>query len=224
MFFAFLFMATAYHQICYASDFKDSNVGGEYVNITSITTDDILQYDGTDWVNVQTSTIVPDKAHCWTAGATQPLRQNDAIAPLLKNEGSNIDIISAAFDDSTDECRFINFIIADDILTTGTIDFTLLWYASTAAENDVVWDVRWHEVGDGENWDGLITTTALNTCTSSDTQDIIDKCTGSVNLSTLGWVGGDWVEMNVCRDANHANDDLVGDAQMILFCIDYLQT
>lgn len=159
----------------------------------------------------------------WPAAALLPLQAADSIPPIVKEEGTNSDHLVVGYDDGTDECRFVTFQVPSDADTSGnSATFRIHWYPATASTSEAVWDVRWHEVDDGESWDGALTTESsdASNCAGTAVQDVIDDCSWTETFANLGWVANDIVQMQVCRDADNANDALSGDAYMISFAVE----
>jgi len=164
------------------------------------------------------------KFYVWSASATLPLEAADSVAPILTEAGTSLDQYVAGFDDSADECRLVTFMIPSDVDTSGTATFSLTWYAATAAAGNVVWDARWHEVNEGENWDAALTTDAAAADAADTVQDEITETTWTETMANLGWTAGEVVNCQVCRDADNASDTLTGDGYMISFALEIPRT
>lgn len=158
---------------------------------------------------------------CFTAGATLPLDAADSIPPLTSTAGTNVDIITASFDDSTDECRQVHIKVPSDVQSGSTVTFRNVWNSLTATTGDVIWDTRYQSTGaEGESWDASLTTKAATADTAQGTVKLRTVTTVTETLANLGWAANDDVYIQVCRDANAAGDTLVGDAQLEMYCVE----
>jgi len=152
----------------------------------------------------------------------------DSIAPLVKEEGTNADLLVRAFDDTVDECVGGTFTVPSDITTTGsdTVTFRIRWYSPSVTTNDAMFDFRWHEVGDNESWDGAMTTEEAGAVTTAGTIDLITLDTWTETITNLGWSANDMIEFELCRDADSTGtgiDNLVGDAYVIDFAVEMIR-
>jgi hypothetical protein len=162
-----------------------------------------------------------DRRICWSASDTLPLEASESIATLSKKTGTNIDIIVAQFDDSTDECRSVQISVPSDIQTGATITFRTYWFAETAAANNVIWDFRHTGTGtEGESWDQSLTTETAAADAASSTTNQMTVTSWTETLTNLGWAATDVITGVLCRDANNGSDTLTGDANLIMFCMD----
>jgi hypothetical protein len=164
----------------------------------------------------------------WTAAALLAAEPGDSIAPIVKDEGTNFDLLVRAFDDTTDECVGGTFAVPSDVTVTGgdNATFRIRWYSATATTGDAMFDFRWHEVGDNESWDGALTTEEAGAVTTAGTVDLITLDTWTETMTNLGWVANDVIEFLLCRDADSTGtgtDDLVGDAYVIDFAVEMLR-
>jgi hypothetical protein len=71
-----------------------------------------------------------------------------------------------------------------------------------------------------ETWDAPLLPFAASANSASTTQDNISNATWTSSIASLDWNSSDTVLFEVCRNANHPDDDLVGDANMIDFSIE----
>ena len=183
-----------------------------------IGTDGVANFMGENGVSRK---ITPEPRELWwPASATLPMEAADAVAPILKEEGTNLDQLVAAFDDATDEGRLVQFKVPADVDATGAVIFTWYWYPATAATNNVMWNFRYTTTGaQGENWDVALTTKAAAPAAGDSTQDEISVTTLTTSVSVLGWAANDMISGMIYRDANHASDTLSGDAYLIGFSV-----
>jgi len=159
------------------------------------------------------------KSFVWPASALLPLEAGDSIPPITKDAGTNIDLLTVSFNDSTDECRTASFEVPDDVDTSGTATFRVAWYSQSATSGNVIWDFRWHEVNEGESWDAALTTDASAADAVQGTVDQVTETEWTETLSNLGWTAEETVNGQVCRDADNVSDTLSGDAEVIVFII-----
>jgi len=160
------------------------------------------------------------KEYNWTASALLPLDTDDAIPPILKEEGSNIDILVRAYDASTDECASGTLHVPSDVESGSTITFRSRWYSPTATTGNIMWYFRHLPRAEGEDWDAALTTEAASADATQGTIDQITVTTWTETLSNTGWAASELVEFELCRDANHASDTLAGDAYLIDFTVE----
>lgn len=163
----------------------------------------------------------PVKEYYWSAADTSALEAGDNFAPLTKDAGTNVDLLTASFDDSTDEARQVQFKVPSDVESGSTITFRLIWYSQTATTGNVIWDAR-HTSGDseGESWDSALTTEAAAADAVQGTVDQVTVTTWTETLANLGWAANDLVTLLIFRDANNASDTMTGDAEMIGFGVE----
>jgi hypothetical protein len=175
------------------------------------------------------SGAAPGKEHYYMASGTLALEHTgDSIAPLVKEEGTNVDDLVAAFDDTTDECRGGTLTVPGEVDTGGTATFRARWYAATApgscaSDCTAFWDFKHVPRDDAENWDSALTAESTSD-DSSTTQDVLTETTWTETVSTMGWIANDVVLWELCRDANNGSDDLTGDAYLVDFTIEIPRT
>ena len=161
-------------------------------------------------------TVKPPKEYWWTASALEPLEAADSIPPVSKFTGTNSDILTLSFDDSTDEGRKVSFKVPSDVDTSGTVRFRVLWFSRTATTGNVIWDARNTSTGaEGESWDGALTTQAAAADAVQGTTNQMTVTTWTQSVTSLGWAANDLITSTLYRDANHASDTLVGDAEVV---------
>jgi hypothetical protein len=151
----------------------------------------------------------------------------DSIAPLLKDEGTNADVMVRAFDDTTDEAVGGNFVVPSDIDTSATVTFRLLFYAASAAANDACWDFSHKAItgSNNESWDQSMTIEPSGDCTADANQDETTVCTWTETVTNLGWAASETVFFELSRDADSSggsctSDNLSGDANLITFAVE----
>lgn len=161
-----------------------------------------------------------DKEFVWPASSAWPLEPADSIPPLAKDAGTNVDMLVADFDQSTDECRTVAFLAPPDITAGGTVTFSAYWYAASVTTNNVIWDFRHNSgVAEGVDPDAADTVEASAADAVQGTAGQITVTTWTETQTNLAWVASDLVLGEFCRDANHASDNFAADARAILFAI-----
>ena len=183
--------------------------------------DQVLSTNGTgtlDWVTSSGSDTNADKEYVWPMSALLPLEAADSIPPLAKDAGTNVDMLSVDFDQSTDECRTFTFLAPPDITAGGTVTFTVIWYSASVTTNNVIWDIRHNSgVAEGVDPDQALTTVAAAADAVQGTAGQITVTTWTETQTNLAWAASDSVVGVVCRDANNASDNFAADARAILF-------
>ena len=112
-------------------------------------------------------------------------------------------------------------LVAHNVDTSGSVEFKAIYTTTVAATQEVVWEVRELAVGDSESWDQALTgrsSSAANCAGPSPAKDV-ENCGWTVALSTLGWVADDWVELEFCRDPDHADDTNAQTMRLLQFVI-----
>lgn len=157
-----------------------------------------------------------EKEFWWEASATLASQAADAIAPISKIAGTNVDVYVASFDAAADECRAMQFKVPSDVKSGSTITFRNIWFSQTATSGNVIWDWRYTATGaNGETWDAALTTKASAASAVQGTVKLTTQTTATESLATLGWATNDLITINVCRDADNGSDTLVGDAELL---------
>ena len=162
------------------------------------------------------------KVFVWPASATLPLETADSIPPITKDAGTNVDQLAVAFDDSTDECRTVNFEVPPDV-ASGTVTFHVKWYSAAATSGSTMWDIRHNGgVAEGVDPDQALTTVSAASDAAQRTPRMITVTSWTETIANLGWAASDQVDMEVCRDGNGTagTDNLVGDALATQFSVD----
>jgi len=153
----------------------------------------------------------------WMAAQLLPVEPADALAPLLKKEGTNVDLMVRAFDDSTDEGAGGSFVVPSDVKAGSTITFRAVWYAENAGPTTVKWNFKHMAVSEGEDWDQAFTTEAAGEDDAQSSGTEIVTTTWTETLSNTGWAASDLVNFIVERDST---DTLSGDANLISFSVE----
>lgn len=160
------------------------------------------------------------KEYYWPASALLPLEAADSIPPINKIAGTNIDLLTLDFNDSTDECRAVSFKIPATINTGGTATFGTTWRSAAATSGNLMMDFRHNSgISEGTDPDQSLTTEAAAADAVQGTVGQLTFTTWTETMSNLGWAAGQMVVGVFCRDANHASDTLAGDSQHVDFWI-----
>ena len=171
-------------------------------------------FKGTVDLSLATISGLPSREFIFPASSLEPLEAADSIPPLTKTTGTNVDEFSESFDATTDEGRKVSLIVPSDVDASGTVDFTFYWWSNSVTTGNVTWDVRYGGTGgDNETWDQSLTTSTIS-CDPGSTTKFVVRCTVSVSVATLGWVGADAIQVMIYRDANNAADTMSGDAEL----------
>jgi hypothetical protein len=147
------------------------------------------------------------------ANAMQGLLASGTIAPVLVDEGTNVDVAVAHFDNTGDSCRAATFTVPADVESGTSVTFYIPWYSPDVTSGNVIWDVR-HTSGisEGTSWDQSLTTETAAADAVQGTVDQITVTTWTETLSNLGWTADEVVFLNVCRDQDNASDTMAGSA------------
>ncbi len=161
---------------------------------------------------------IPPKEFVYPAYALAALEHgSDSSPPLSRSTGTNVDVLTATYDDSTDECLGAAFTVPANV-TTGTVTFAIVWFSSSATSGNIIWDIR-HSGGqaEGVTWDTALTTVAAAADATQGTVNQVTRTTWTETITNLTWAANDIVNFELCRDANNASDTLVGDARLVTF-------
>lgn len=171
-----------------------------------------------EWQSCGGSDTNAQKIFVWPASATLPLEAADSVPSISRDTGTNVDVLGVAFDDSTDECRTLNFKVPSDV-ASGTVTFGVDWF-SAATSGNVIWDARYQSTGaEAESWDATLTTLAFAADAVQGTVRQITVSTQTETIANLGWAAGDNINVVFCRDANAAGDTMATDAIAVNFTI-----
>jgi len=120
------------------------------------------------------------------------------------------------FDDTIDE--FMDFLCKLEGYAGGGLTFTLVWSATTATTNEVVWGIAIRAMPDDtEDIDGA------HAYQYNYVTDTAPSASGEVSYPTVAftdgadmdsWAEGELAIVRVTRDADNGDDDLVGDAEL----------
>lgn len=141
-------------------------------------------------------------------------------APIEKINGTNVDKLVCAFDDTTEEYRNGILHVPTDVDTSGTVTFRAYLYAKTAAASKNI-ELRFGHVArnDSEAFDTAYTNVDSGDKAIDATQGDLTEVTFTATVSTLSWAASDQVYFRVSRIAPSANN-LSGDMYLESFAIE----
>jgi len=140
-------------------------------------------------------------------------------APIIVDTGTNGEIDSNAFDDTTEEFVEGNFQVPADLDTSGTVTFRSIGYAQTAVASKNIELTFYHSAkADGESWDAAYATKISGDLATDGTQDQLDVFAWTETVSNLGWAALDNVRWKIGRTAPSA-DNLSDDWNQVHFSI-----
>lgn len=175
----------------------------------------------------QVLTAIDDETAEWDdpaggGGVQQVLDAHNVVLPdtnfpsIGKTVGSNWLYRTLDFDPSTDEAGYWTMQIPTWLATITAAKLTLYWTASSGTAAQLAyWEVVTRSVNNDEVIDALTTPDdAIDTGNDAliATNDLHKL---EIALTTTGWAAGDMLQIKLFRDANHASDNLSGDAKLI---------
>lgn len=135
-------------------------------------------------------------------------------APLeVINSGSitNVRLLGQAFDDTTNETVTREFKVPSDIDTAGTVTFSVIGIAQTAASANVEYRFA-HSVSNSAEQSDVAYTNEDSGAKAVDTnQDYNTYFTWTETVSNLGWAASDMCKFQLTRLAAGGNDTLSDD-------------
>jgi len=148
--------------------------------------------------------------YTWPMAALDP--SSSAFAPVYFLDGTNVDKLVVAFDDTTEEFRVGQVTIPTDIDTAGNITFRITGHADTvhATNNLLKATVGYRVVADTASWDQTYTDSSQDDFATDGTQDDIDTITWT--LSASGFTANGLLQFRVSREVPATSaSKLVGD-------------
>jgi hypothetical protein len=123
------------------------------------------------------------------------------------------------FDDTTDEAAVFSAVLPRSYAGGGLTVY--IHYAMTSAEaDDVIWQAAIERIGDGVqdiDADGFAAAQSSGAVTVPGTSGLVDICTvvftDGAQMDSLAV--GEAFRLKINRDADNANDDAVGDAELV---------
>ena len=166
----------------------------------------------------------PDKEITYLPGSFESNNANPAALVFLN--GTNVDTMVRAFDDTTVEYVEGKFVVPGDVNTSGTVTLrTYSMAATTAASKNVEYTFEHLSLNDAEDFDPTspYTSEVSGDLAVDTTQDNIQEDTWTETISNLGWAANDIVLFRLSRTEPSAND-LTGDLYLFSFTIEIPRT
>jgi hypothetical protein len=126
------------------------------------------------------------------AAALQPVKEA-APAPLLLLDGTNLDTLVRAYDDTIEEYVGNSFPVPANIDTGESVTFRTWVMAATAASANVAQRFAHYAMGDGETFDGTYTNENSGDKAIDSNQDDFSMITWTETVTNLGWAANDLV-------------------------------
>lgn len=165
----------------------------------------------------------PDKEITYLPGSFESNNANPASLEFLN--GTNVDTMVRAFDDTTVEYVNGKFVVPGDVNTGGTVTFRMYGMAATAAASRFV-EFTFESTGrnDAEDFDIAYADTIISGDLAIDTtQDNLQEDTWSETITNLGWAANDLVFFRLSRTPP-TGTDLTGDFYLFSFTIEIPRT
>jgi hypothetical protein len=150
---------------------------------------------------------MPDFVVQWSAAALE--NNYTPVAPPEQDTTTNIIRKVRAFDYNTIEYADGHFEVPPDMDTTGTITFSVQWYARTvpSPSENVIWQIEHAAVATTEDQDSATFTAEVAAASATGTtQNALVRATWTETRANLGWVAGDTVYVKWSRKSTDAND------------------
>lgn len=150
--------------------------------------------------------------------ALLPMESSTATLQII--DGTNVDEMVAAFDDTTEEYLNGKFTVPQNI-TSGNVTFRASVRAATgAASKNVALTFGHSYKSNGDDFDSAYSDEDSGDKAINATTENITVITWMQTVSTLGWAAGGLVHFRVSRPAASANN-LSGDMFLMNFEIDF---
>ena len=142
------------------------------------------------------------------------------FAPIEKLNGTNIDTLVCAFDDTTEEYRNGSFTVPGDIDTSGTVTFRAYVRNKTAAtSNNVALTFGHLALNDAETADAAYTDEDSGDQAITDANTTVDEITWTETVTNLGWAANNMINFRISRDPADTSN-LAGDMYWYTFTIE----
>ncbi len=171
------------------------------------------------------------------SGTARVMRSIDLEPILAKRpsanppaEGTEDSFPTHDFSPTTDESVFFHLELGHDYAAAGTIHVHFDFFVDVAdpCATSVVWGVEYKKLSTGDNFDFDLGTTIAYTQTSvtlgTPANDKKIHQSAEINLTTTGFVAGDYILLRLFRDADGTGgtDDFPRDSRVIDYHIEYL--
>lgn len=135
----------------------------------------------------------------WKPTGTSAWESN--FAPLVEDDGANIDIVTASHTSSARSTRGVSFDVPDDIDTSGNVEFEVVWYAPVETSGNALWVFQDQgSTAETDSWDAALTDRCATADAVQGTVDLKTVTSWTVSVSTLGWTAGETVSGLFTRD------------------------
>ena len=163
----------------------------------------------------------PNKEIIFLPGSFESNNANPASIEFLN--GTNVDTMVRAFDDSTQEFVEGKFQVPGDINTGGNVTLRVYVMAATAdaSNRNVEFTFEHFALNSGEDFDASspFTLEVSGDIDTGTTQDDVIEATWAESVCNLGWAANDMVIFRLSRTAP-SETALSGDAYLFLFAIE----
>ena len=123
------------------------------------------------------------------------------------------------FDAGTDESAVFGSVMPRHYAGTTGVTVTLVWLASTATANEVVWDVSWErhqdDVTDLDGDSFAAVNSVTDTCASASGEPSYPTVAFTDGADMDSVAAGESFRLKVTRDADNVSDDMTGDAELL---------
>ena len=141
-------------------------------------------------------------------------------ASAVTVDGTGVGSFYRAFDKTTDEVAYVQFRLPAHYAGEA-IDVDLFWSGHGVTSDEVRWDVRGLATRHGGLYPAAATYGTAVSATMS-AAFLLMRVTSLANITLGGTpVAGDLVCLEIRRDANHADDDMDGDAYLYLVAVTF---
>jgi hypothetical protein len=165
-------------------------------------------------IGQSTTTLKSKKQIYIPAASLYPLDIGDSVPPLQKSASNYMDILAAAYDDTTKQCRGGTFQVPYDVDTDSSVLFNALFYpsANPATATSVVWTIETSTVNTTGRWDFATSTVTYGGKSVSTVNGAVSLSTVTATVASLSWAANNEVQFFHCRKPADAGDTLVGNA------------
>jgi hypothetical protein len=145
-------------------------------------------------------------------------------APTLSTEaGTNVTVSKLVYPDANDACKGVQLNVPENVTSSAGVRFSIYSYpaADNAGSLAVRWVLKYYDLADAGLWDTALTDEVqLDSGYSAQTARVEEE-SWSETLSDLGWSAGNYVTLFLCRDPDHADDDLGQDVNLLSFSMTF---
>lgn len=134
------------------------------------------------------------------------------FAPIESTGTGNHIMLMAAYNEPTviDKCRNGVFTVPPNIATAGNITISITGRSKTAASSkNIAWQLKHKPLANAEAYSTAFLISNSGSVAVSGTQDVMDRVSWTMSISSSTWVASDSVDYVICRTS--ASVSLVGD-------------